>query len=175
MKKAFLVLGVAVMALALVGPAMAAKDMKGMWGPGYFSADAPVGIRYWITPGAALDFGIGFYTKDISGETKSGFAFEAGVPFVVAGGETTKFFIRPGFEYASDPVNADDSSTSFLVRGSLGVEHFFSERFSLQVAHGLYFKSYDPGVEGSDTSTSFETEAFGISSIGFHYYLFPSK
>jgi hypothetical protein len=176
MKKAFLVLAMSVFVMSLASPAGAAlKSMKGMWGPGYFTASAPVGVRYWFAPKVAGDIGIGFYTKDISGETKSGFAFEFGLPFVLAGNETTLFFLRPGFEFASDPVNKNDNSTTFIIRGSLGVEHFFSDRFSVQVAHGLYFQNYDPGIEGSDTSTNFNTEAFGISSIGFHYYLWPSK
>ncbi len=175
MKKAVLALSVMALALTLVGPAMAAKDMTSMWGPGYFTSDAPVGIRYWFTPKAAIDLGIGFGTKDFGTKTKTGFAFEAGVPFVLAGNDNTLFFIRPGFEFASDPVNVDDNSTTILVRGSLGVEHFFSDRFSLQVAHGIVFQNYDPGIKNSDTSTSFESEAFGISNIGFHYYLYPSK
>ncbi len=175
MKKAVLVLSVMALALALVGPAMAAKDMKGMWGPGYFSSDAPVGIRYWFTPKAALDFGVGFGTKDFGSKTKTGFAFEGGVPFVIASDDNTFFFIRPGFEFLSDPVTLNDNSTTIIIRGSLGVEHFFSQRFSVQVAHGIYFANYDPGVANSKTSTSFESEAFGISNIGFHFYLFPSQ
>ena len=175
MKKALFVLGVMMLAMSLAGPAMALKEMKGMWGPGYFTPNAPVGIRYWLAPKAAMDVGVGFYTADLDGKTKSGFAFDVGVPFVLAGGESTLFFVRPGIEFSSDPVNADDSSTTFLVRGSLGVEHFFSDRFSVQVAHGLYYQSYDPGIPDSDTSSSFNTEAFGISSIGFHYYLWPMK
>ncbi len=180
MKKAVLVLSVLALALALVGPA-AAKDMKGMWGPGYFTPDAPVGIRYWLTPKAALDIGIGFSQREIvtdlegNTETKTGFTFEAGVPFVVASDDNTFFFIRPGFEFANDPVNADDSSTTIRIRGSLGVEHFFSNRFSLQVAHGIAFQSYDPGTKGSDSSTTLGSEAFGISSLGFHFYLFPNN
>lgn len=84
-----------------------------------------------------------------------------------------KFFVRPGLTYASSssPVLADkdNKTTQFWVSGSFGVEYFFTERFSIQAAHGVAYKSVDPKLAGTK-STSFETEDFGLSNIGFHYY-----
>jgi len=170
MKKALLLIGILGLAATLAGPSMAAK---GMWGPGYFDPDAPVGVRFWAADKVALDINIGFMQEKFGNDSAMRFAVDFGVPFVLAGDKTTMFFVRPGVFFLSDPVNKDDSATTLWVRGSLGVEHFFSDRFSLEVAHGIYFENYDPGIKGSDTVSSFGTEAFGISNIGFHYYLFP--
>jgi hypothetical protein len=174
MKKALLVLAVAVLVATLAGPAMAAKDMKGYWGPGYWTTSAPVGIRYWLAPKIGADFGLGFASHPHltpGDKTKIEFTVDAGVPIVLAGGESTLFFFRPGISYNSYPVNANDNSTTFSVRGSLGVEYFLTDVFSVQAAHGIAFSSYDPGTAGSSSTSMFGTEGFGITTLGFHYYL----
>jgi hypothetical protein len=55
------------------------------------------------------------------------------------------------------------------VSGSFGVEYFFTDRFSIQAAHGLVFKSVDPDKAGGKY-TEIVSEDFGLSNIGFHYY-----
>jgi hypothetical protein len=176
----FALLTVATVA-TVAAPAMAADDVR--WGVGYFRSEAPVGVRAWINPKLAIDAGIGFENKDFpyteNGSTvsdkKTSFTFDAGVPIVLAGDETTKFYVRPGIAFMSTPNwdYGDEkwvSSTEFWVSGDLGVEHWFGKHFSLGAGHGLIFKSVDPGTKGSDTTSGINTEAFGISNIGFHFY-----
>lgn len=172
MKRAVMIVGILGLMASLAAPVMAAK---GMWGPGYFDPNAPVGVRFWAAEKVAIDVGLGLEQQKFGDDSALKFAFDAGVPFVIAGNNTTMFFVRPGILFISDPINKDDAATTLWVRGSLGVEHFFSDRFSIQAAHGLYFENYDPGIKGSDSVTSFGTEGMGISSFGFHYYLFPKQ
>lgn len=165
------------LAIALVAitaaPSFAAST-NGYYGLGYYRPEAPVGGRLWLSDKVGIDAGIGFQsiTPD-GGSSKSGFVFDAGVPFVAAESGNAKFFIRPGFTYASSPspvvADADNKTTQFWVSGSFGVEYFFTDRFSIQAAHGVLYKSIDPKKAGTK-STEFTTEAFGLSDIGFHYY-----
>ncbi len=148
-------------------------------GLGYFRPQAPVGGRVWFNEKAALDLGIGFtYNKPDGGDSQTSFVFDAGVPYVVATSGAAKFFVRPGFTYASSPspvvAAPDNKTTQFWVSGSFGVEYFFTDRFSIQAAHGVAFKSVDPDQAGTK-STAFETEDFGLSNIGFHYYFGGTK
>ena len=163
-----LILAAALLALSAV-PSFATNA-----GLGYFRPEAPVGGRVWFNEKTALDLGIGFnYNKPDGGDALTSYIFDAGVPFVVHESGAAKFFIRPGFTYASSssPVVADPDNkvTQFWVSGSFGVEYFFTERFSIQAAHGVAYKAVDPKLAGTK-STAFETEDFGLSNIGFHYY-----
>jgi hypothetical protein len=56
------------------------------------------------------------------------------------------------------------------ISADLAVEYFFTDNFSLQVAHGVAWTSTDPDQTGIDNITGFTSEAFGISNIGFHFY-----
>lgn len=177
MKKVLLGLVALVAVLSVAAPVMAAGEMK--IGLGYFRPEAPIGARVWVNPKIAIDFGFGFESKEYGqgdkSETKTSFSIDAGVPFVLAGDETTKFFLRPGILYLSDP-NYDIAGEEWVtastigISANLGVEHFFSKWFSLEASHGFVFATYDPGTEGSDSSTTIYSEALGISSIGFHFY-----
>jgi hypothetical protein len=152
-------------------------------GLGYFHPSAPVGARVWVNPQIAIDVGIGFDSreystysvgKDEDSETKTSIYLDAGVPYVLVGDENTKFFVRPGFAFSSEPnpSSIDDNQTEISISGTLGVEHFFADWFSLGVAHGVYFSSFDPGIEGSDSTTEIGTTALGINTVGFHIYPF---
>lgn len=162
----------AVAALALTAaPSFAAA---GYYGLGYFRPEAPVGGRIWFTDKVAGDVGVGFnVTSPDGGDSQTGFILDAGLPFVVHESGAAKFFIRPGFSYASSPspvlTDADNKTTQFWVSGSFGVEYFFTDRFSVQAAHGVVFKSVDPDQAGGKYS-EFVSEDFGLSNIGFHYY-----
>lgn len=151
----------------------------GQYGLGYFRAQAPVGGRVWFTDKVALDAGFGVsYNKPDGGDSQTAFTFDAGLPIVVAESGAAKFFVRPGFTYNSTPApvvaDANNKATQFWVSGSFGVEYFFTDRFSIQAAHGVVFKSVDPDQAGTK-STSFESEDFGVSNIGFHFYFGGSK
>ncbi|MDM7915141.1 MAG: hypothetical protein QUU85_07725 [Candidatus Eisenbacteria bacterium] len=174
-------IGILLLGLALVGIASEA-NAESRIGVGYFRPEAPIGVRIWAAPKIGIDLGIGFQTEDVpdptqqdpnNTSTKVGFTFDGGVPIVLVGDATsTAFFVRPGIAFSSEPVSADDNATDIVVSGHLGVEHHFAKWFSLEVAHGIYFSSHDPGTPGSDSTTQFASEAFGISSLGFHAYIF---
>jgi hypothetical protein len=169
-------------AMATAGvPAQAAGEMH--YGLGYFRPEAPVGGRVWLNDQLAVDFGVGVANREVgymdgattATEKKTSFTVDAGLPYVLAGDESTKFFARPGVTFASNPVwdAAEDdwaNSTEFWVAGSLGAEHWFGQHFSLSAGHGLLFKSMDPGTKESESASEFTTEALGIASLGFHFY-----
>jgi hypothetical protein len=175
MKRAFAMLSL----LAVVIPASAfAKDMKGLWGPGYFRAEAPVGVRVWMSPTLGLDLGLGFSSGDAGGEDLTDYTVDLGLPIVMASAGDANFFVRPGVLYTSDEDDFGgtigvDATTTTAISASLGVEYFFTERFSVQAAHGVFWASSEPPV--GDSSSQFATEDFGISNIGFHYYFGGSQ
>jgi len=166
--------------LAIVLPASAfATDLKGLWGPGYFRPEAPVGVRVWMSEKIAADLGLGFSSgDDASGESLTDYTIDLGLPIVVASAGDANFFVRPGLTYSSDESDYGgtigvDAMTTFALAASLGVEYFFTDRFSAQVAHGVYWASSEPPV--GDSMSQIATEDFGISSVGFHYYFGGSK
>jgi hypothetical protein len=156
---------------ASAAPSFAAK---GAYGLGYFRSNAPVGGRVWLTDKVAGDIGVGFSSvSQTGGSSQSSFVVDAGVPIVAAEAGNAKFFVRPGVTFASSPspvlADKDNKTTQYWVSGSFGVEYFVTERFSLQAAHGVVYKSVDPKLAGAKT-TEFASEDFGVSNIGFHYY-----
>ena len=178
MKKIATLLAVLAVTCVAAVPSFAAP-VKGTWGVGYHSENFPVGARIWMSEKVAIDLGVGFSSDpfNITGNNKTSWGIEVGAPIVLAGAkDDTQFFIRPGIDYRSIPnpiiggpnPDPNNNETIFGVTGQLGVEHWFGRHFSLQAAHGIAFYNEDPGVGGSNTV--FQTQAFGISNIGFHYY-----
>lgn len=185
MKRILLVISAAACVIAMAEPTFAQDGMK--LGLGYFRPEAPIGGRAWISDKVAVDVGFGLQNKEAAfedsvggipvtrSEKKTSFCVDAGLPFVVVGDETTRFFVRPGVTYSNNPVwdsGANDwaNSTEIWVAGTLGVEHWFGKRFSLAAGHGIVFKSIDPGTKNSDTSSEITSEALSLSSVGFHFY-----
>lgn len=174
----------AVTLVSLAAPAMAV-DLQGKAGFGYVRPEFPVGGRLWLNDGLALDAGIGFsnFSPD-QGDGETAWGIDFGVPFVIRNQGNAIFFVRPGLSATSDGGDEDTAAgqtTEFWVSGTLGAEYFFTDNFSIQAAHGLRYRSVtskgdldsDPSTTGDryDFTDSFlETEAFGVSSIGFHYY-----
>jgi hypothetical protein len=182
MKKTLFV--IALLSLAVAAPSWA-KDVKGLYGLGYFRSEFPIGGRAWITDKVGADLGIGFsiLSSDNPGNPgaegkATSYGVDLGVPFIVHGTDNALFFVRPGFSFASSPNpvlgGLDNRATSMWVSGSLGVEYFFTDHFSIQAAHGVAYKSVSPGSKAKDLGaksySSIGSEAFGISDIGFHYY-----
>lgn len=170
-----LVKKVFVVAAALAALSVSSSFAAGTnYGLGYFRPEAPVGGRVWFTNKVAADagFGVSRVTPD-QGDSQTGYVIDLGVPVVAAEAGSAKFFVRPGFTYASSPApttdDATNKATQFWVSASLGVEYFVTDHFSVQAAHGLVFKSVDPKSAGMKY-TAIESEAFGLSNIGFHYY-----
>ena len=177
--------------LALVGAALLAAtampvlaDGGAKLGLGYFRTNAPIGARYWFTDKVAGDVGIGLNGVPLTDNngaqsTKVGFALDVGIPIVLMGDEHTMFFFRPGFAYQTNPTSYDNTnslitSKTLWISGDLGVEHFIGKKFSVEVAHGIMYQSYDSGVTNSKKLNSFMTEGLGVTSLGFHYYFWPN-
>ena len=157
-------------ALLLTVSAVPSFAGAGQWGLGYFRPEAPVGGRFWFNDKVSADVGVGFQSlsPDV-GDSQSAFVLDLGVPFVVAESGAAKFFIRPGYTYGSQDLGGtNNQTTQFWISGSLGVEYYFTDSFSMQAAHGVRYTSVDSDQAGK--WTTFESEDFGISSIGFHYY-----
>ena len=142
------------------------------FGLGYFRPEFPVGGRVWVSDKVAFDAGVGFTTLKtetgaVTNADASSFGFDLGMPYVVASTDKAKFFVRPGFSY----VTGNNDVTTFWVSGSLGAEYFLNDSFSIQAAHGLRYASQeDKSGVATVKTTSFSSEAFGVSSVGFHYY-----
>lgn len=194
--KTMRMLGVATAVLLVAGSAVAEnanQRVVGKKGIGYFNGAAPVGVRYWMNDGMAIDIGVGLDvdTKVPVGITDTSFfdwAFDLGMPWVLHGEENMIVYFRPGVTLVGDqifdattPTVADDKTynTEFDVNMGIGGEFFLGQlgwpnlSFSGQVGVGLQIVS--PGGTGQDTDVNFFTTVDNVNvvntgSIGFHFY-----
>lgn len=194
--KTMRMLGVATAVLLVAGSAVAEnanQRVVGKKGIGYFNGAAPVGVRYWMNDGMAIDVGVGLDvdTKVPVGTTDTSFfdwAFDVGMPWVLHGEENMIVYFRPGVTLVGDqvfdattPAVADDKTydTSFDVNLGIGGEFFLGQlgwpnlSFSGQVGVGLQILS--PGGTGQETDVNFFTTVDNVNvvntgSIGFHFY-----
>lgn len=163
-----------VCALLLLPTLASAKDMAGKFGLGYYLSDAPVGVRYWVTPKVGLDVGVGFEMKDLGAKSATSYWFDLGIPYIVVGTERANLFVRVGavIGILDDRVYGtglqDKTWTDVNVSLAPGAEVFVGENFSLEASHGIgvEFKSPPTG----DSLTNVKTFGNGISSLGFHFY-----
>lgn len=163
-----------VSALLLLPTLASAKDMTGKFGLGYYVSDAPVGIRYWVTPKVGLDLGVGFEMKDLGSENANSFWFDVGIPYIVVGTERANLFVRVGATigilddrvYGSGTL--DKTWTDVVASLAPGAEVFIGDNFSLEASHGIGFEFKSP-PEG-DSLFNVKTFGNGISSLGFHFY-----
>jgi hypothetical protein len=156
--------------LMLTVPAIAgAVELKGMWGVGYFQPSYPLGARIWVAPNWGIDAGLGFLNQGGDAPELTQFGIEIGAPIVFANTESAIFFFRPGFEWA----DLDNDASQWALNFDLGVEYWFTPNFTVQAAHGISYTSvtqdFGPPV-GEQTGTQLATDAFGLTSIGFHWY-----
>lgn len=200
MSRTLKILGTSLLVLAFAGAAMAEnanQRVVGKKGIGYFSSDAPVGVRYWMSDAMAVDFGVGLDVNTkvdnpssaaIEDESFFDWAFDVGLPLVLHSEENTIVYFRPGVTIAGDQVfdgattaAANDKVYDIGFTGGLGLggEFFLGQlgwpnlSFSGQV--GLAVQVVSPGTEGADTTVNFNTTRDDVSvvntgSIGFHIY-----
>jgi hypothetical protein len=192
--------GVVVLVMAVFATSAMAQTanqrLEGMMGVGFSNTAAPVGVRYWMNDGMAVDFGIGLNYEDnqaftgTSGQETTSFfdyAFDIGLPLVVHGEENMIVYFRPGIMFAGDqafvtaPTEPGEKGYDTHFRGelALGGEFFLGQlgwpnlSFSGQVGVGLDFMS--PRDEGADSSIVFSTSTTGVditqsASAGFRIY-----
>jgi hypothetical protein len=195
--------GVALLVIAFAGSAMAEnanQRVVGKKGIGYFSSDAPLGVRYWTSDAMAIDFGIGIGldTKipnpgNATDETLLDFGFDVGMPWVLHGEDNMIVYFRPGvtvkgnqaFDVVPAPVGGVQGPAdkvydmTYTPNLGLGGEFFLGQlgwpnlSFSGQVGIGLQLTS--PGGSGAESRVSFATTHQDVSvvntgALGFHIY-----
>lgn len=198
MTRSMRLLGVALLVLAFAGSALAEnanQRVVGKKGIGYFSSDAPLGVRYWTSDAMAIDLGvgIGFETKvanpgNATEETMFNFGFDVGMPWVLHGEDNMIVYFRPGVTVkgtqvfdAFTPGTAADKVRNMAYTPNVGVggEFFLGQlgwpnlSFSGQVGMGLLISS--PGTTGAKSKVEFSTTHQDVSvvntgELGFHIY-----
>ncbi len=188
-------LAVAAFAMLFVPATSHAVDHSKQWALGYFFEDAPIGVRYMMTPKVGLDGGFGYRTdegpdyasSDPAATASNGqFTFELGLQYNLVKTDRADFFVRPSFSMTSVPYfidNGTDPVTSESVTDTrfgamLGAEWHATDNLSLSFGHGVGITSghgVSPGgVRGAepDGTTNFATTGLttGASSIGFRWY-----
>ena len=196
--KTLRILGVATSVLLIAGSAVAEnanQRVAGKKGIGYFNGRAPVGVRYWMNDGMAIDVGVGLDVDSkvpVPGGTDAtlvDWAFDVGMPWVLHGEENMIVYFRPGVTVAGDQrfddtamdpaAGAKTYDTEFDVNLGIGGEFFLGQlgwpnlSFAGQVGFGLQIVS--PGGTGKDTEVNFFTTVDDVNvvntgSIGFHFY-----
>lgn len=176
---------IATIALAVTStPAARAQDAEHRnIGLGFHNVEAPVGLRWWFSgQKVALDLGLGYASVPEDGaypdESLTSFAIDAGVPFVISSWSRVHVILRPGILYQSSqftstaPPEAFDTetATNMFISGEIEAEVFLADNFSVSASHGIAFNSFDSGIDGDDTDTSFGTIGNNFTNIGFHIY-----
>ena len=160
--------------LLFFGPA-GAVDKKGKIGAGFFSDDAPLGVRWWVTDRFGLDVGFGLNLRTVVDSTRDSnllplivqepskksladFRFDAGLPINLIRTEKVNFLVRPGFSYQRIP--------------------FFNQIFTPSLDTFVIFPSGDsvaiPGDPVRDTITDDRSRIIDVSlTFGVEY--FPSE
>jgi hypothetical protein len=184
------ILAIAAFATILIPATSHAVDHKGQWAAGYYDFDAPFGLRYQFGEKTAFDFGFGvdsFSGSDADEPGAKSFVtvnVEAGVPITMVKTDRADFFIRPGLLYTSIPwqldndINpvSDERSSDVQFKLHLGAEWHVTDNFSLSAGHGINIDNNHGVIVGSvnnvkpKSTTSFSTEPFAITQIGFHWY-----
>jgi len=191
-------LAVAAFAAMLIPSSAFAVDHSKQWALGYFAEDAPIGVRYMMSPKLGFDFGLGYSTKEgedyaVSdtdpGATSSNgqFSFELGLPYNIVKTDRADFFVRPSFLMTTVPYFLDNgtSTTSESVTDTkfglmLGAEWHATDNLSLSFGHGFGWATGHGGdaIRGQElnaepqSTTSITTvgSSMGSSSIGFRWY-----
>ncbi|MFO0744883.1 MAG: hypothetical protein U1F43_04295 [Myxococcota bacterium] len=167
MKKLALVLGTALPLAATTGTAMA-KDMKGRFGAGVHLADlggvpGSLSLKYWVS-----DLGIqallGLSIKGDDGDTpgdesSTGFGLGLRLLFNFARANDTNMYGGAGVRLGL--IDADATIIDLV----LGIEHFFTDYFSVGVETGLAFD-----VGGSATNITLGPSTAPLWGASAHFY-----
>jgi len=170
-------------ALGLIAATTAsAKDMEKRLGLGFVTTDAPVGVRYWLSPKIGLDLGFGLTStqelqNDNSKDTQTGWAARIGIPIVlIPAGDRVNFMFDPSFTY-EDPGFENSDLKYYTIQGALEFEFFVSNDFSVGASHGINVEitsgvQENPPSTGTTSTTDFNLFGDNVTQFGFHYY-FP--
>lgn len=154
-------------------------------GLGFHSVEAPIGLRWWFSgQKVGLDLGLGFNSSPSEidpDENESGWALDAGVPFVAHSWPQLHLLVRPGILYQSQQVGFDEdpgpgfsfdteNETTMSLRLEIEAECFLRDNFSVSASHGIAIDRFTPAFDDDDTRTSFGTIGNNFTNVGFHVY-----
>jgi hypothetical protein len=146
-----------------------AKEMSGRLGIGYYHSEAPIGLRYWFAPKLALDLGFGFESEDLGSRRANSFWLEGGVPFVLHESKRANFFLRAG-GLLGRLGDGFETHTTLEILGGPGVEVFFGDNLSLEVAQGFSVEIISLSEDFDESLVNFRTTSGNLTRLGFHYY-----
>jgi len=139
--------------------------------------DTPIGIRYWASNQVGIDVEVGFNYYDVetdSGDLKTVFRGQLGIPFNVWECSDVWFHVRPFFmiealSYEDFNGTSIDGLTNFAFGAQLEMEAWLLECLSFSVWHGVVVQVNDGGSNG-DSTTDFMTAGESLGNAGFHLY-----
>lgn len=151
-------------------------------GVGFHTADAPLGVRWWLSgQKIGIDAGFGFSADPAGGgypdEKLNTWALDLGVPIVMHSWDRVHVLFRPGFFYRSEqlvatapptPFDTADQTTMALAAEIEG-EVFLVDNVSISASTGIAYTSLNPPGSG-DNITSFSTIGRNFTTLGFHLY-----
>ena len=156
----------------------------GKMGFGYFSSEAPVGVRFWISPKTGFDVGIGLTLSD-NPNFKT--ALEAGYLTKLVSKKDMIIFTRIGagllIDKPDNPIgdgtkNNDYMGYAVVIDGHIGSELFLTRLgfpfFSISAGIGAQFwVQRDPGFKDANAELSSYNMKNNVSFspvFGFHMY-----
>ncbi len=147
---------------------------------GFHDADAPLGVRWWLSgQKLAFDVGLGFGSDKVGGISLSHFALDAGLPIALKSWDRVHFLVRPGILYRSQeevtdpgPPVVTDNTTHLVIQGELEAEVFVVDNVSVSAAQGFAIDNIN--FAGGGSATNFGTTGSNFTTVGFHVYLFGS-
>jgi hypothetical protein len=154
---------------SLFVPLCMAKEMRGKIGIGYYHSEAPIGLRYWFAPKMALDLGFGFESEDLGGRRANSYWLEGGIPFVLHESKRANLFLRAG-GLLGRIGDGYETHTTLEILGGPGVEVFFGNNLSLEVAQGFSVEIVSLTEDFDESLVNFRTTSGNLTRLGFHYY-----
>lgn len=173
---------IGMLVLGLVVGAGAASAQNGPKGAlGFHNIDAPLGIRWWLSPKVGIDAGLGYGSNQVSTSATttasvSNFTADAGVPIVLKSWDKVHFAVRPGLSYHSQELfGTSDNDITITIGGELEAEVFLADNLSVSAAQGIAFEHFDPADPTESSTTDWGTTGANFTHIGFHVYLFGGQ
>jgi hypothetical protein len=152
--------------------------VMGHFGIGYFTGDAPVGVRYWMDRGSAIDVGVdvAFSSGDVEAHR---YGVEAGYVLALAHYHYAVVFGRLGAGYRFLDTSGDaggperhDLNANLFLGAELFLGAFGFPNVSLQGGYGLEANyTYHGGSAFLIGTVDGGLNVVSAGTVGFHIYL----